>query len=157
MSYELLREAEKVLRPLLEGAQVKGVCWGPNGRNLVCFEEREGIILSQSGERLKMRQFALTGDTRLGKRARKALSKAAVAPKKGEAPAYIAYCVRRHWRQQFDAGPVGEVDSRGAGSDVLIKKIYEAHKKAHPGCDPSNVEVLSPQMVKLGRLDQFLA
>ena len=59
--------------------------------------------------------------------------------------------------QEFDAGLTGEVDSRGAGSRELIRKIYEEHERVHHGCDPANVEILDPQMVKVGRLSELLA
>lgn len=164
MSYELLRRAEKELRPLHEEVQMKGICWGPEiknnrnaGRNLVFLRGNDVVILSQAGKRLKMRQFALTRNTKLGRRVRGILSGTAAASEGEEAPVYIAYCVLCDWRQQFDAGLAGEVDSRGAGSRELIQRMLEAHNKAHPGCDPSNVEVLNPQMVELGRLDRFLA
>lgn len=167
MSYELLWKAKKVLEPLLKEAQMKGsTCWGPkiknnihSGPNLVFRIGDEMVTISQPGERLKMQEFKKIIDTKLGRRVRGLLQKRRIASGSEEVltlSAYTASCVLG-WRQEFDSGLAGEVDSRGAGSRELIRKIYEEHEKVHPGCDPTNVEILNPQMVKLGRLSEFLS
>ena len=168
MSYELLWKAKKALEPLLKEAQMKGsTCWGPkirgnvhSGPNLVFRIRDEMVTISQPGERLKMQEFSKTNNTNLGRRVRNILQRAASTPGRKEIlslSAYTAYCVSDGWRQEFDAGLAGKVDSRGAGSRELIRKIYEEHGRIHPGCDPANGEILDPQMVKLGRLSELLA
>ncbi len=168
MSYELLWKAKRVLEPLLREAQMRGsTCWGPkskenvhSGPNLVLRVGDEVITISQPGERLKMQEFSKTVNTKLGQRVRDLLLKGETTPGKKEVlslSAYTAYCLSDGWRQEFDAGLPGEVDSRGAGSRELIRKIYEEHEKVHRGCDPANVEILDPQMVKVGQLSELIA
>ena len=169
MSYELLGKARKALQPLWDEAQMKGsICWGPkspknphSGVNLVLRVGDEIVTISQPGERLVKQEFKKTTDTELGRRVINLLQKRGViTPKKKEIlalSAYTAYCVSDGWREEFDAGLTGEVDSRGAGSRELIKRIYEEHERVHPGCDPANVKILDPQMVEVGRLSEFLA
>ena len=168
MSYELLWEAKKALEPLLREAQMKGsTCWGPksknnihSGPNLVFRVGDEVVTISQPGERLKMQEFSKTANTKLGQRVKDILRKGRITPEAKKVlslSAYTAYCLLGGWRQEFDAGLPGEVDSRGTGSRELIRKIYDEHEKVHPGCDPANVEMLDPQMVKVGRLSEFLA
>lgn len=168
MSYELLWKAKKVLEPLLREAQMKGsTCWGPkskdnvhSGPNLVLRVGDEVVTISQPGERLKMQEFQKTTNTKLGQRVRDLLRKEETTSEKKEVlslSAYTAYCLSDGWRQEFDAGLPGEVDSRGAGSRELIRKIFDEHEKIHPGCDPANVEIIDPQMVKVGRLSELIA
>ncbi len=168
MSYELLWKAKKVLEPLLREAQMKGTtCWGPkskdnvhSGPNLVFRVGDEVVTISQPGERLKMQEFSKTTNTKLGQRVRDLFRKGETTSEKKEIlslSAYTAYCLSDGWRQEFDAGLPGEVDSRGAGSRELIRKIFDEHEKVHPGCDPANVEIIDPQMVKVGRLNEFMA
>jgi len=168
MSYELLWEAKRALEPLLKEAQMRGsTCWGPklkdnphSGPNLIFRIGNEMITISQPGERLVMQEFCKTANTKLGQRVRDFLRRRTTTSKKKEVLAlssYTAYCIFGGWRQEFDAGVAGEVDSRGAGSRELLRKIFDEHEKAHPGCDPSNVEIIDPQMVKVGRLSELLA
>ena len=165
MSYELLWQAKKLLEPLLKEAQMKGsTCWGPktkfnvhSGPNLVFCIGDEMITISQPGDRLKIRQFAEAADTELGKMVASLLQKGKAADKKKETSfsTYTASCLFG-WKKEFDAGIAGEVDSRGEGSRELIEKIFNEHEKVHPSCDPANVEIFNPQMVKVGRLNEFL-
>ena len=169
MSYELLGEVRKALQPLWDEAQMKGsTCYGPkspqnphSGANLIFRVGDEMLTFSQPGGRLVMQEFEKTKNTKLGQRARNLLRKRGViTPKKKELlalSAYTAYCVSDGWREEFDAGLAGEVDSGGAGSRELIKKIYEEHERVHPNCDPANVRILDPHMVEVGRLSEFLA
>ncbi len=164
MSYELLRQARFMLEPILKKAQMKGsTCWGPktefnvhSGPNLVFCIGDEMITISQPGDRLRIRQFTETTDTELGRRVALLLQRKAVDGKERTSfPTYTASCLFG-WKKEFDAGIAAEVDSRGEGSKELIEKIHDEHKKAHPDCDPANVEILNPQMVKIGRLSEFL-
>lgn len=169
MSYELLWEAKKVLEPLLKEAQMKSSTgWGPkvrdnihSGPNIVFRVGDDVVIISQPGKRLKMQEFTKAADTELGKRVRNLFQRAAAVPERREIlslSAYTAYCDESDgWREEFDAGLLREVDSRGAGSRELIREIYEEHERVHPGCDPAHVVILDPQMVRVGLLSELLA
>jgi hypothetical protein len=161
MSYELLWEAKNVLEPLLKEAQMKGsTCWGQkaefnmhSGPNLVFCIGKEMITISQPNDRLVIRQFVETEETDLGERVKKLLHPG--SQQKSFFPVYTVAC-KLGWRNEFDAGLAGETDNYGAGSRELIEKIFSEHEKVHPGCDPANVEIFNPQMVKIGRLNEFL-
>ena len=167
MSYERLWKAKKALEPLLKEACMKGsACWGPksennvhSGLNLVFRVGDEMVTISQPDKRLRMQEFRKTTDTQLGQRVRNLLRKegsVSGAKQIFALSAYTAHCPFG-WMEDFDVGITGEVDSRGAGSRELLRKIFDAHEKKHPGCGPANVEIIDPQMVKLGQLSELMA
>ena len=63
---------------------------------------------------------------------------------------YIWYCEICHKR--------GEVDCEGVDDPrLIIKRIYEAHAKVSPDCEPANVQVLDQNMVKQEELTRLIS
>lgn len=163
MSYNPVVKAKQVLNPLWEQAWLKGYIWDPESGSaigLMLCVGRELFIVLKKGKGLTIHESRMTSNTNFGRQARKLLQEAGLIPGMPEivSPSdYTWYCDACGKRGEVDAGLAGEVDSKGAGAKELAKRIYDEHGVASLGCDPANVVVLNPQMVKEKELMRLIS
>lgn len=160
--YDLIIKARKAVNPLWLISWLKGRCWGPkrednpySATNITFFVGKEGVSISQHGDKLAVHEFYETKGTKLGRMVKEILRKEglsfegdevaeAIKRKVPNVPYFMWCCEKCKTR-----GIVEYED----GDDLLliVRRIYKAHEEASrtiPGCDSANVRIFDHNMVE---------